>query len=429
MSRYQKSSELFQKANQVLVGGVNSPVRAFKSVGRHPLFIDKAHGAHLYDVDGHAYIDYVLTWGPAILGHAPAAVIQAVQKAAETGTSFGAPCEAEIELAELVRGHCPHIEKVRFVSSGTEATMSALRLARGITGRDKMIKFEGCYHGHGDSFLVKAGSGVLTLGLPDSPGVPASLAQLTLNAPYNDLNAVEALLKAHDDEVACIIVEPVAGNMGCVAPLPEFLHGLRTLCDRYGALLIFDEVMTGFRVARGGASERFGVEPDITCYGKVVGGGLPVGAFGGRQAVMSNLAPEGPVYQAGTLSGNPLAMAAGVETLKALGADGFYQHFEVIGEQLTTGLQRVADKYGIPFSTTRLGSMFGFCFRSEPPTCFSDVKEANIEQFKAFFWGMLEEGVYFAPSAFEAGFLSVAHSSSLVEDTCAAADRVMAQLV
>ena len=422
MASRAKSASLFERANQTLVGGVNSPVRAFRGVGGNPLFIDHATGAYLVDADGNRYIDYVLSWGPAILGHAPPKVVEAVASQAARGTSFGAPCALEIELAERVVKAYPSVEKLRFVSSGTEATMSALRLARGVTGRDGIVKCEGCYHGHSDSLLVKAGSGVSTLGLPDSPGVPADLAKHTFNVPYNDADALERLFAEAGDQLACVILEPVAGNMGCVPPVEGYLERVREICDRHGALLLFDEVMTGFRVALGGAQERYGVKPDLTTFGKVIGGGLPVGAFGGSREVMSKLAPEGPVYQAGTLSGNPLAMAAGIATLDALFADAdLYPTLSAKTERLAQGLAEAARGAGIDAVHTNAGTMFSVFLTGEVPKSFADVKKADVQLFSRFFWHMLDRGVYLAPSAFEAGFTSIAHSDEDFDRTLEAA--------
>jgi glutamate-1-semialdehyde 2,1-aminomutase len=416
-----RSKALFARAQEHLVGGVNSPVRAFRGVGGDPLFIDRAEGARLFDADGNAYIDYVLTWGPAILGHAHPDVVRAVSEQAQRGTSFGAPCELEVELAELVKKAVPSIEKLRFVSSGTEATMSAIRLARGVTGRDGVLKCEGCYHGHGDSLLVKAGSGVSTLGLPDSPGVPADLAKHTFNVPYNDADALSALLDEVGEQIACVILEPVAGNMGCVPPVDGYLQRVRELCDKHGALLIFDEVMTGFRVALGGARERFDVTPDITTYGKVIGGGLPVGAFGASAKIMGQLAPEGAIYQAGTLSGNPLAMAAGLATLGPLFADGVYDSLEAKTTRVAEGIAQAARDAGLQASHTAVGSMFSVFLLPEVPRNFVEVKKADAALFGRFFWQMLERGVYLAPSAFESRFLSLAHTDDDVDKTFDAA--------
>ncbi|MCG2634020.1 MAG: glutamate-1-semialdehyde 2,1-aminomutase [Gammaproteobacteria bacterium] len=416
------SDELFRRACVVIPGGVNSPVRAFKGVGGTPRFIRSAKGARLRDVDGREYIDYVGAWGPMILGHAPDAVIAAVQGAAESGLAFGAPTAAEVELAELVCQLVPSIEQVRLVNSGTEATMSAIRLARGFTGRDRILKFEGCYHGHADSLLVKTGSGALTLGVPSSPGVPEVVAGLTTTLPYNDLARVEQLFSESGDELAGVIVEPVAGNMGCLPPCPGFLQGLRRLCDERGVLLIFDEVMTGFRVALGGAQALYQVVPDLTTLGKVIGGGLPVGAFGGRRDVMATLAPEGPVYQAGTLSGNPLATAAGLTTLKVLQADGFYQQLGARVSDLLAGLANAANRAGVPLVTTQVGGMFGLFFsEADRVDDFAAVMACDQARYARFFHQMLESGVYLAPSAFEAGFVSAAHTGEDIEVTIGAA--------
>lgn len=435
-----KSEAMFASASDVLVGGVNSPVRAFRGVAlddasvkggrRAPLFIDRAEGPWLYDVDGNGYIDYVLSWGPMLLGHANPAVIAAIAAQAQRGTSFGAPCGLEEQLARLVIQAFPHVEKVRFVSSGTEATMSALRLARGVTGRDAFIKCEGCYHGHGDSFLVKAGSGVATLGLPDSPGVPADLAKHTLTVPYNDVAALEASFAAQPSGIAAVILEPVVGNMGCVPPDPGYLQAVRALCSKHGALLIFDEVMTGFRVAPGGASELYGVSPDITTFGKVIGGGLPVGAFGASKAIMGQLAPEGPIYQAGTLSGNPLAMAAGIATLRQLLVDrcGEYPALAERTRRLASGMAAAATAAGFPASFTAVGSMFSVFLREQAPRNWSEVKDSDAATFKKFFWAMQERGVYLAPSAFEAGFTSFLHTDALVDRTLEAARSAFASL-
>jgi glutamate-1-semialdehyde 2,1-aminomutase len=416
----ERSSALFDRASQHLVGGVNSPVRAFRGVGGNPLFIDRANGAHLFDADGNQYIDYVLSWGPGILGHAPGSVVKAVAEQAALGTSFGAPCELEIDLAELVKKHVPSVEKLRFVSSGTEATMSALRLARGVTGRDGIVKCEGCYHGHADSLLVKAGSGVSTLGLPDSPGVPADLAKHTFNVPFNDADALEKLFAETGDQLSCVILEPVAGNMGCVPPQEGYLEKVRKICSDNGALLIFDEVMTGFRVSLGGAQRRYNVKPDITCFGKVIGGGLPVGAFGASAEIMSHLAPEGPIYQAGTLSGNPLAMAAGKATLEALN-DDLYEELSAKTQRLAEGIARAARDAGIDAVHTAEGTMFSVFLLPEVPKNFDDVKKADTALFSRFFWQMLDRSIYLAPSAFEAGFTSVEHSDADFDRTIAAA--------
>lgn len=423
------SETLFARAQKRIPGGVNSPVRAFSGVGGNPLFIDHADGAYLYDVDGRAYIDYVGSWGPMVLGHNHAAIRQAVIEAVSRGLSFGAPTEAEIKIAELICQLVPTIEMLRMVNSGTEATMSAIRLARGYTHRDKIVKFEGCYHGHADCLLVKAGSGALTLGQPDSPGVPEDFARHTLICDYNDLASVRAVFKQYPDDIACIIVEPVAGNMNCVLPEPDFLPGLRTLCDEFGALLIVDEVMTGFRVALAGAHAHYGVRPDLICLGKIIGGGMPVGAFGGRRDVMNALAPNGPVYQAGTLSGNPVAMAAGYACLSEIARIDSHQTLSALTQQLTDGLLIAAKRHNIPLVINHAGGMFGLFFTTaEKVTCYQDVTQCNIERFKRFFHLMQKEQVYLAPSAFEAGFMSLAHSKKDIELTVAAADRSFGRL-
>jgi glutamate-1-semialdehyde 2,1-aminomutase len=418
---HQRSSALFNKARQVIPGGVNSPVRAFKSVGCDPIFITRAAGAMIYDADGNGYIDYVGSWGPMILGHCHPKVVEAIQQAATKGASFGAPTEKEIVLAEMVCEAYPNIEKVRMVSSGTEATMSAIRLARGFTGRDKIIKFDGCYHGHADSLLVKAGSGAATFGVPTSPGVPADFAKHTLTATYNDLEEVKAIAAANKGDIACVILEPIAGNMGCVAPRPGFLEGLRELCDTEGIILIIDEVMTGFRVAYGGAQERFGVRGDLVCLGKIIGGGLPVGAFGGKREIMEALSPEGGVYQAGTLSGNPLAMSAGIATLELLRQDGFYATIEEKSAYLCSGLQQAAADAGVPTSLQRVGGMFCTYFQPQEVFCFSDVRPETPQMFAKFFRSMLDLGINLAPSQYEAGFMSIAHSQEDLDKTIEAA--------
>lgn len=421
-SKRTRSEAAFEEACKVLPGGVNSPVRAFKSVGGNPVFIEKAKGAYLWDIDGNQYVDYVGTWGPAILGHAHPQVIQRIQQAAELGTSFGAPTLIETELAQLVIDMVPSIEKVRFVNSGTEAVMSAIRLARAYTGRTKIIKFEGCYHGHSDYLLVKAGSGASTHGVPDSAGVPASTASETLNASFNDLESVQKLLEEYPQQVAGILIEPVAGNMGCIPPEPGFLEGLRKLADESGACLIFDEVMTGFRVAAGGAQQAFGVTPDITCLGKIIGGGLPVGAYGGKKDIMAKVAPEGPMYQAGTLSGNPLAMAAGLETLKLLNQPGVYETLQKTTALLGKELADLLTRKGIPHYITQAGSMTTLFFTDGPVKNYQDVCQFNRERFNRFFWGMLNNGVYLAPSQFETGFVSLAHTESDIAKTIEAAN-------
>jgi glutamate-1-semialdehyde 2,1-aminomutase len=416
-----KSAALFQKAKQLIPGGVNSPVRAFKSVGCDPIFISRAEGSRIFDADGNSYIDYVGSWGPMILGHCHPKVVEAIQQAATTGASFGAPTEREIELAELVCAAYPNIEKVRMVSSGTEATMSAIRLARGYTGRDKILKFDGCYHGHADSLLVKAGSGAATYGVPTSPGVPADFAKHTLTATYNDLDEVKTLVAANKDEIACIIIEPIAGNMGCVLPKPGFLEGLRQLCTAEGIVFIIDEVMTGFRVAYGGAQERFGVRGDLVCLGKIIGGGLPVGAFGGKKEIMSLLSPEGGVYQAGTLSGNPLAMSAGIATLKLLKEKGFYETIEEKSAYLEKGLLEVAKESPLPTCWVRVGGMFCTYFHPGPVHSFTDAFKSDTAAFGKFFRAMLDKGINLAPSQFEAGFMSAAHSTADLDQTIEAA--------
>jgi glutamate-1-semialdehyde 2,1-aminomutase len=423
------SSELFQKAKQHIPGGVNSPVRAFKSVGGDPVFFKRASGAYLYDTDDRRYIDYVGSWGPMILGHAHPEVIDAVKTTAENGLSFGAPTELEISLAEKVCEIMPSIDKVRMVNSGTEATMSAIRLARGFTGRDKIIKFEGCYHGHADGLLVKAGSGALTLGVPTSPGVPEDYAKNTITLSFNDLSQVVQVFSEIGDQIAAIIIEPVAGNMNCIPPVEGFLTGLREQCTNNGSLLIFDEVMTGFRVALGGAQSIYDVTPDLTTLGKVLGGGMPVGAFGGRADVMDYIAPDGPVYQAGTLSGNPVAMAAGLKTLELITDSSFYIDLTKKTQSLLQGLSHAARDAGVPFTTNQVGGMFGLFFNEEEQiTQYEQVMKGNVEQFNTFFHGMLKEGIYLAPSAFEAGFVSAAHNDEDINQTIEAASRVFNSL-
>jgi glutamate-1-semialdehyde 2,1-aminomutase len=416
-----RSRKLFEEAKKHIPGGVNSPVRAFRSVGGEPLFIKKAKGSKIVDADGKTYIDYVLSWGPMILGHSHPKVTAALKKAIANGTSFGAPTELEVTLAKMVKKAFPSIEMVRMVSSGTEATMSAIRMARGFTGRDKILKFEGGYHGHGNSLLVKAGSGVATFGLPDSPGVPADLARLTLTVPYNDLTAVKDMAVREGQRIACIIVEPVAGNMGCVPPEPGFLQGLRELCDKYGIVLIFDEVMTGFRVAYGGAQQLYKIKPDLTCLGKVIGGGLPVGAFGGRREIMEKLAPLGPIYQAGTLSGNPLAMTAGIETLKLLSKPGVYKTLEKNAADLEKGLCAAAAEAGVSTTFNRVGSMFTCFFTDRKVKDFESAKTSDTTRFGKYFLSMLKNGVNLAPSQFEAAFLSLAHTKADINKTIEAA--------
>ncbi|MGD9298283.1 MAG: glutamate-1-semialdehyde 2,1-aminomutase [Thiohalocapsa sp.] len=422
-----RSEQFFEAAQRHIPGGVNSPVRAFRSVGGTPVFFESASGAYVTDADGKRYIDYVGSWGPMILGHAHPEIIAAVTARVEKGLSFGAPTELETMMADRVCELVPSIELVRMTSSGTEATMSAIRLARGFTGRDKIIKFEGNYHGHVDSLMVKAGSGMLTLGEPSSPGVPAALAELTLTLPYNDAQAVRDTMAKLGDEVACIIVEPVAGNMNCIPPVPGFLEALREVCDQHGSVLIFDEVMTGFRVARGGAQALYDVTPDLTALGKIIGGGMPVGAFGGRRDIMQQISPLGPVYQAGTLSGNPIAMTAGLKTLELLSAPGFHEALAATTERLTQGMETAAEAAGIPLSTNRAGGMFGLFFTADGPvTDFAAATSCNQAQFKSFFHAMLEHGVYLAPSAFEAGFVSAAHTDAEIDATLAAAREAFA---
>ncbi|MBK1631751.1 glutamate-1-semialdehyde-2,1-aminomutase [Thiohalocapsa halophila] len=422
-----RSEQFFEAAQRHIPGGVNSPVRAFRSVGGTPVFFESAAGAYVTDADGKRYIDYVGSWGPMILGHAHPEIIAAVSARVEKGLSFGAPTELETMMADRVCELVPSMELVRMTSSGTEATMSAIRLARGFTGRDKIIKFEGNYHGHVDSLMVKAGSGMLTLGEPSSPGVPAALAELTLTLPYNDADAVRETMGKLGDEVACIIVEPVAGNMNCIPPVPGFLEALREVCDQHGTVLIFDEVMTGFRVARGGAQALYGVTPDLTALGKIIGGGMPVGAFGGRRDIMQKISPLGPVYQAGTLSGNPIAMTAGLKTLELLSAPGFHEALAATTERLTQGMEAAAESAGVALSTNRAGGMFGLFFTGDGPvTDFHGATGCNQEQFKHFFHAMLERGVYLAPSAFEAGFVSGAHGDAEIDGTLAAAREAFA---
>jgi glutamate-1-semialdehyde 2,1-aminomutase len=423
-----KSQKLFNHAQLTIPGGVNSPVRAFKSVGGTPLFFQRGKGALVWDADGNSYIDYVGSWGPLICGHAHPDVVKAVQQAAERGLSFGAPTEAEVDMADLLRRLLPSLEQVRLVSSGTEATMSAIRLARGFTGRSRIIKFEGCYHGHADSLLVKAGSGALTFGQPSSAGVPAETAAHTLVLDYNDPAGLEAAFAREGGEIAAVIVEPVAGNMNLVAPRPGFLELLRQLCTQHGAVLIFDEVMTGFRVAPGGAQGLYGIRPDLTTLGKVIGGGLPMGAFGGRRDIMQCLAPVGPVYQAGTLSGNPVAVAAGMATLQLIQAPGFHDRLAAATHQLCSGLAEAAQARRIPFSARNVGGMFGLYFRETPPTSYAEVMQCDKDAFNRFFHAMLAEGIYFAPSAYEAGFVSAAHGATEIDRTVKAAAKVFAAL-
>jgi len=419
------SEELFRRAQEVIPGGVNSPVRAFRAVGGQPLFIERGEGARIWDADGREYIDYVGSWGPLIFGHRPPEVIKALEEVLKIGTSFGAPTEREVELAELITKVLPSVEKVRLVNSGTEATMSAIRLARGFTGRDRILKFDGCYHGHGDSLLVKAGSGVATLGLPDSPGIPGSLAELTTVLPFNDFAALNSEFERHGKDIACVIVEPVAGNMGCVPPRAGYLELLRDLTRRSGTILIFDEVMTGFRIAPGGAQQRYGIQPDLTTMGKVIGGGLPVGAYGGRAEIMNRIAPAGPVYQAGTLSGNPLAVAAGLATLRRLEKDNPYGQLETLGAGLERGLIEAAAKSGVPARVNRVGSMFTFFFTAQDVMDFQSAKTSDTRLFSRFFHAMLKQGIYLPPSQFEAAFISAAHTAADIDRTIEAATKAL----
>lgn len=424
-----RSAALYEESLKYIPGGVNSPVRAFKGVGGTPRFIRSAEGAHLVDEDNNRYIDYVGAWGPMILGHRHPEVIRALQEQLELGTGFGTSTSVEVEIARTLCERVPSLDTVRLVTSGTEATMSAIRLARGYTGRDDIVKFEGCYHGHVDSLLVKAGSGALTLGEPDSPGIPAAVTEKTHVLPYNDISAMEELFTLKGDQLACIIIEPVAGNMNCVPPVPGFLERLRELCSKHDTLLIFDEVMTGFRVADGGAQALYGVTPDLTTMGKVIGGGMPIGAFGGRRDIMEHIAPTGPVYQAGTLAGNPLAVAAGLATLKATAAKDFYTELTSRTETLTRGLKERADAAGIPFTTNQVGGMFGCFFTEEPQvSTFTQVTNCNVDRFRRYFHLMLDQGVYLAPSAFEAGFVSSAHDEQDIEATLQAAEKAFTQL-
>jgi len=425
-----KSEQLFEQAQKIIPGGVNSPVRAFNGVGGTPCFIKRAQGAYIYDADDKEYIDYVGSWGPMILGHNHPAILEAVITTAKNGLSFGAPTELEITMAEKVRELVPSMESLRMVSSGTEATMSAIRLARGYTGRDKILKFEGCYHGHADALLVKAGSGALTMGVPNSPGIPKDFAKHTLTVSYNNIEEVKEIFAKYADEIACIIVEPVAGNMNCIAPVEGFLEGLRDVCDQYSSVLIFDEVMTGFRVALGGAQALYNIKPDLTTLGKVIGGGMPVGAFGGKQEIMDYIAPIGPVYQAGTLSGNPIAMAAGLASLTELAHGNKHQQLTTSTEKLAMGLKAAAERNGVSLSVNYVGAMFGFFFTEDnnPITTYEQATQCDGEMFKRFFHLMLAEGVYLAPSAYETGFLSTAHSDDIIEKTLVAADKCFAQL-
>lgn len=424
---YTRSAAAFARATQVIPGGVNSPVRAFRAVGGDPLFVARGQGSKIYDIDGHAYIDYMLSWGPLIAGHAHPQVVEAIGRQAALGTSFGAPTEIETELAEMVLSLYPSLDMVRMVNSGTEATMSALRLARGFTGRSRIVKFAGCYHGHPDSLLIRAGSGVATFSLPDSPGVPAQVAELTLTANYNDLDSVQAVFRTYGDDIAAVIVEPVAGNMGMVLPQAGFLEGLRAITQEYGALLILDEVMTGFRVSLGGAQGHYGIVPDLTTLGKVIGGGLPVGAYGGRRDIMERIAPIGPVYQAGTLSGNPLAMAAGLATIRLLQQPGVYERLAHLTTTLTQGFRAAADSVGIPVQTAVAGAMMGMFFAKSPVTNYETAKLADTQLYARYFHAMLQQGVYLAPSQLEAGFVSLAHSDDDVERTLAAMRHALEQ--
>ena len=418
---HSQSSALFARAQTLLPGGVNSPVRAFKSVGGEPFFVARADGAYLHDVDGNAYIDYVGSWGPMIVGHNHPKVRAAVAAAIDNGLSFGAPCPAEVTMAETITALVPSCEMVRMVNSGTEATLSAIRLARGATGRSKIVKFEGCYHGHGDSFLVKAGSGMLTLGVPTSPGVPAGLSELTLTLPYNDFDAATALFAQQGSEIAGLIIEPVVGNANCIPPRDGYLQHLRALCSQYGALLIFDEVMTGFRVALGGAQAHYGITPDLTTFGKIIGGGMPVGAYGGRAELMNQIAPAGPIYQAGTLSGNPVAMAAGLAMLELVSEPGFHERLSATTARLCAGLEAAAAQAGVAVTTNQVGAMFGLFFTNEKVETYAQATACDVAAFNRFFHAMLQRGVFLAPSAYEAGFVSAAHTDEVIEATLAAA--------
>lgn len=425
----QKSEQLFARAQKHIPGGVNSPVRAFKAVGGTPPFIEKADGPYLYDADGKQYIDYVQSWGPMVLGHNNPIIRQAVIDAAQNGLSFGAPTEAEVTIADLVSELVPSMEMLRMVNSGTEATMSAIRLARGYTKRDKILKFEGCYHGHADALLVKAGSGALTFGVPSSPGIPADFAKHTLTMEYNNIDSVVQAFEQYPDDIACIIVEPVAGNMNCIPPVDGFLQGLRDVCDKYGAVLIFDEVMTGFRVALGGAQAKYNIVPDLTCLGKVIGGGMPVGAFGGKRDIMQHIAPSGPVYQAGTLSGNPVAMAAGLAALNQVKRPGLYDELSDATKTLAEGIKTIANGLGIPMSVNYAGSMFGLFFTDvERVTNYQQAINCNTEQFNHFYHGMLENGVYLAPASYEAGFVSAQHNPEIIQQTLQIAEKVLADV-
>jgi len=426
---FAKSQSLYERAIKIIPGGVNSPVRACKSVGADPLFIERGEGCMIYDADGNRFIDYIGSWGPLILGHRHPAVLEAIISVLERGTSFGAPTDLEIELAQMVIDAVDSVDVVRMVNSGTEATMSAIRLARGATGRDIVIKFDGCYHGHADTLLVAAGSGVATLGIPGSPGVPEAVAQHTVSLPFNDKDTFEKVMDEKGDKIACVIVEPVAGNMGMVPPAAGFLEVLRELTEKHGAVLIFDEVMTGFRVAYGGAQSLYGIVPDLTCFGKVIGGGLPVGAYGGKKEIMSQIAPQGTVYQAGTLSGNPIAMTAGIATLKQLKKDGVYESLEERSSRLVAGLANAAQKAGVAAKVEHVGSMLGMFFTDRDVTCFDDAKTCDLELFANFYQGMRQQGVYIAPSQFEALFLSTAHSDAHIDATASAAEQVLKNIV
>jgi glutamate-1-semialdehyde 2,1-aminomutase len=428
MMNNKNSRILYDRALNVIPGGVNSPVRACKSVGTKPIFIDRAEGCMIFDADENGYIDYIGSWGPMILGHKHPAVVEAISSVLGSGTSFGAPTELEIKLAEMLIDAVPSMDMVRMVNSGTEATMSAIRLARGFTKRDTIIKFDGCYHGHADALLVEAGSGVATLSIPGSPGVPKSFVAHTLSLPYNDIDSVSAVMKTQGGKIACIIVEPVAGNMGLVTPVNGFLQALRELTEKSGSLLIFDEVMTGFRVSHGGAQSVYGISPDLTCLGKIIGGGLPVGAYGGRRDIMEHIAPQGPVYQAGTLSGNPLAMAAGIATLTQLNTPGFYEALDEKAERLAAGLKRASEKAGINVKLTKAGSMLGLFFADIDVTNFEDAKTSDLNMFSDYYKGMLQEGIYLAPSQFEALFVSAAHDTAHIDKTIQAAEKVMGGL-
>ncbi len=423
-----KSSDFFKRAKKTIPGGVNSPVRAFRSVNLDPLFIDRAKGSKIYDVDGNEYIDFVGSWGPMILGHAHEEVLEAISETMTKGTSFGAPTELEILIAEKIISMIPALEMIRMVNSGTEATMSAIRLARGFTGRDKLIKFEGCYHGHGDSFLIKAGSGALTLGEPNSPGVPPDFARNTLNAVYNDLDSVKNIFDSIGEEIACVIVEPVAGNMGVIPPKPGFLEGLRELCDSYGSILIFDEVMTGFRVHPGGAQTLYGIEPDLSTFGKIIGGGFPAAAYGGKKEIMEMVAPSGPVYQAGTLSGNPPAMAAGLKTLEIISGDGFYEKLNEKSSSFFEETSSLLTRKGLPLSVNYVNSMGCLFFCEGPVESFENVMKADTEKFARFFARLLEEGIYIAPSQYEAMFISAAHSGEELEKTFTAIEKILSEI-